>query len=132
MPRMIRDAGDVVRMMRLLRLRLTRVIRDRHVGDVPPPSLLLRSPVWVGDVEIPPQSLLLLLRWPVWVGDVEIPQPSLLLLRWPVWVGDVEIPLPSLLLLLRWPVWVGDVDIPVTLNGLNAPVLMMMVYADGL
>merc|ERR1719315_333813 len=62
MPRMIRDAGDVVRMMRLLRLRLTRVIRDRHVGDVPPPSLLLRSPVWVGDVEIPPQSLLLLLR----------------------------------------------------------------------
>merc|ERR1719244_2392955 len=110
---MIRDAGDVVRMMRLLRLRLTRVIRDRHVGDVPPSSLLLRSPVLVGDVEIPQPSLLLLLRWPVWVGDVEIP-------------------LPSLLLLLRWPVWVGDVDIPVTLNGLNAPVLMMMVYADGL
>merc|ERR1719153_636918 len=109
MPRMIRDAGDVVRMMRLLRLRLTRVIRDRHVGDVPPPSLLLRSPVWV--------------------GDVEIPLPSLLLLRWLVWVGDVEIPLPSLLL-LRWPVWVGDVDIPVTQNGLNAPVLMIMVYAD--
>merc|ERR1719315_190904 len=106
MPRMIRDVGDVVRMMRL---RMPRMIRDRHVGDVPPPSLLLRSPVWVGDVEIPPQSLLLL--------------------RWPVWVGDVEIPLPSLLL-LRWPVWVGDVEIPVTLNGLNAPVLMIMVYAD--
>merc|ERR1719187_1407550 len=102
----------------MMRSRLPRmIIRDRNVGDVPPPSLLLlRWPVWVGVVEIPPPSLLLL-RLPVWVdkaifgifGAMLSPLVSMMRmrsLRLPrmirqVSVGDVEI-LPLSLLLLRW------------------------------
>merc|ERR1719187_1488400 len=124
----------------MMRSRLPRmIIRERNVGDVPPPRLLLlRWPVWVGDVEILLPSLLLL-RLPVWVdkaifgifGAMLSPLVSMMrmrLLRLPRMiirdrnVGDVP---PPSLQLLRWPVWV-DKAIFGIFGAMLSPLVSMM------